>query len=135
MVRTEERPASTVVIPIVSALALARRCPAPPGGLDILGSNRWRAGIGSKEVASTGETCGRGQEVERVPRPDGSAAVPDQLKSAGSGAGSVSDDVKTKCGIAGQRAATFSSGECISHCRGSVGVAGRSGVAGTTWTM
>ena len=42
----------------------------------------------------------------------------------------------TKFGILGQcEIATVSDGGCNCHCCGSVGVAGSSGVAGTTWTM
>lgn len=56
-----------------------------------------------------------------------------QSRSANTGAGSVRVAVKTKFGILGQRVvATVSVGGCMNHCCGSVGVAGRSAVAGTT---
>ena len=59
-----------------------------------------------------------------------------QSRSDSEGAGSVPASAKTKFGIFGQcEIATFSDGGCNRHCCGSVGVAGRSGVAGTTWTM
>ena len=49
------------------------------------------------------------------------------------GADSMPRSARTKFGILGQRAiATVSDGGCNCHCCGSVGVAGRSGVAGTT---
>jgi len=56
--------------------------------------------------------------------------------SASAGAGNVAVSVKTKAGIFGQyKAATASGDGFVSHCSGSVGVAGCCGVAGTTWTM
>src|SRR4051812_41214914 len=66
----------------------------------------------------------------------GGASLPTrQFGSGAAGAGSVSVLANTNAGIFGQRAiATVSETGCSCHSRGSVGVFGRSGVAGTTWT-
>src|SRR5437762_634339 len=64
---------------------------------------------------------------------DSSKAPSGESKSDSAGAGIVGASAKAKLGIFGQcKAAIAADQGCVSHCSGSVGVAGRSGVAGTT---
>lgn len=100
------------------------------------------AGVGSAASAPAfGSTVGCGHGVAtRMPRARRGAMPPAMLlrqpTSVNAGAESAALAAKANFGIFGQReVATISDAGRTCHCCGSVGVAGRSGVAGTTWTM
>ena len=105
---------------------------------------RLAAGTGSAaSVPAGGSVVCRGHSAtggRGTPRPRRAARTPRsvvcQSRSDNAGTGSAAGPAEANFGTFGQREiATISDGGCNSHCCGSVGVAGRSGVAGTTWTM